>query len=328
VAPEPARVAVLELAPSEDWPRELSERPVLGVHLTLDTLRDTVPVLIDADITHLVLRIDAQGASYAVDLEFSRFVKEVLEPRWDTIIWLGGSSWGSWYIGCASERLFVEPDDRYEAFFLSPGHITWGPGQYEQRQRLIEWTSAASPRDRKLLLAAMDSYGKLSFTLTESGERIWRADLEGTNVVHDGKGNLHITGRRLDELGFVAGSASSFADFFEKAGIADAEIVETPAQEWLNEEWSKARTLENAIGSAFADWADWLDRTAEADNVPLPPEMIQEGQRLFRDMRLAFTANTAITNYLTAFPEGQLQMYLDEQQARLNELSNPPRGDR
>ena len=83
-----ARITLLELGPGENDPASEDELDMLGLHVDVEMLRDLIPVLEAADVTHVLFRVNSRGGAERSAYEIAELIASEYNPRFETRAWL------------------------------------------------------------------------------------------------------------------------------------------------------------------------------------------------------------------------------------------------
>jgi hypothetical protein len=214
------RAAVLSFGDAD------SGKDMVGTYLTAQSLRECIPLLEEANVDIVVLRVNSGGGAILEIKRISDLLENEFKPRFRTVAW----------IDYAISAAAMTPHALSEQYFMRRGAYGASTGWYgalqavagrdlEEVLYLMELISERGGHDPRIM-RAMQIMEPLSVDLDENGRvtAMYQSD-EGEVVVNKAERVLCMTSQTATTIGFATGIADTLDELAKAMGLTEVEWV-------------------------------------------------------------------------------------------------------
>jgi len=221
-------------------------RSLLGVHVTAESLRATIPLLEQEGVIVVILEVNCQGGYWSEASRIQQVIEQEFMPRFRTVVWIHEAVSAAAMCMIAVPELYYQPAG---VFGACPGWVHQSTPELTESDdtlRAIESAATRGGHDFKVVRAMMLA-DALSIRPLEHGGIEWLQDESGERILNHA-GHVY-TMNAVDAVryGFARASCKDLPALLMQLGLHDAEIVGSAATRSLDEAMASAREDESHV---------------------------------------------------------------------------------
>ena len=206
---------------------EGGDKDMVGLYMTADSLRKTIPLLEKENVDVVVLRINSGGGALLEIQKLSDVIQNELKPRFRTVGWIESAISAAAMSAHCLEEIYFTPQGNYGACTGWSGQLVAVKGrELEEVLYMMEKISARGHHDPAIMHAMQHSRYPLSCTIEADGTVTWYQDETSGDILVNPKGRiLTFDAPEALKYGFSQGTAATYEELGHLMGYEELDWV-------------------------------------------------------------------------------------------------------
>lgn len=200
-------------------------KDMVGIYMTAESLRRTIPLLEEENVGIVVLRIKS-GGGYIREIQLlSDVIQNELKPKFRTVAWIDSAISAAAMTSHAIEDIYFMPQGNYGACTGWYGQLTAVKDrELEEVLYMMEKISARGGHDPQIM-RSMQIMEPLSASIDSNGDVKWFNSLDGEYVVNPEGRILTFNAVDAERFRFSKGTAANLDELARAMGLTEVEWV-------------------------------------------------------------------------------------------------------
>lgn len=246
----PVNAAVLHIG-RPSYQAEYS-RNLLGVHVTAESLVQTIPLLEADQVAVVILEVNCQGGYWSEASRIQAVIEEEFIPRFRTVVWIHEAVSAAAMCMIAVPELYYQPAGVLGA---CPGWVHQSTPELTASDPILLAMEAAAIRGgrafepvRSMLLAE-----PLSVRIRANGAVVWQQDELASRVLNHSGHVYTMNASDAVKYGFARGCCSDIPSLLSSLGLQNATLVGDAATRILDDSMAAARADEVLVAELLTE---------------------------------------------------------------------------